>query len=264
VLPIRKVRDARLSAGGASVAIATGDRVARIWSPEGTLGLEFPTRDRVEAVAFSPDGRTLATAGPKGVTLSNLRENGRFERLIEAGPETVDIAFSPDGRRLVTAGADGVGRIWSAVDGRRLQRLVGHRGPLTSARFSPDGKLVVTASADNYAIVWNAASGERYQRLRGHGAIVSDAGFSSDGRWVVTAGPGRAGLWEVRTGKLLSFLDGHFHPIRAAAFGEHGFSVFTAGDDGTVRTYTCEVCAPLSALLTLADRRLALADGGPR
>ena len=93
---------------------------------------------------------------------------------------------------------------------------------------------------------------------------MSDAGFSSDGRWIVTAGPGRAGLWEVRTGDLLTLLDGHFGPIRRAKFGEHGYTVFTAGDDGTVRTYTCEVCAPVSDLLRLADRRIALANGAPR
>ena len=123
----------------------------------------------------------------------------------------------------------------------------------------------MTASADHDAIVWDAETGERRRAaLRGHGAVVSDAGFSSDGRWIVTAGPGRAGLWEVRTGDLLSLLDGHDGPIRGAEFGEHGYTVFTAGDDGTVRTYTCEVCAPLSELLALADRRLAVARGARR
>ena len=264
VLPIRGVRDARLSPSGDSVAIATGERVARIWSTEGVLGLEFRTRDRVDVVAFSPDGRTLATAGPNGVMLWNLQENGRFERLIKAGQDTVDLSFSPDGKRLVTAAADGVGRIWSTSTGRPLQELVGHKDRLTSAEFSPDGKLVVTASADHDARVWDANSGEPRLRLQAHGAIVSDAGFSSDGRWIVTAGPGRAGLWEVRTGDLLTLLDGHFGPIRGAKFGEHGYTVFTAGDDGTVRTYTCEVCAPVSDLLRLADRRIALATGAPR
>ena len=80
----------------------------------------------MNVVAFSPDGRMLATAGPKGVMLWNLRENGRFERLIEAGPDTVDLSFSPDGMRLVTAGADGVGRIWSVDTGRLEHELLGH------------------------------------------------------------------------------------------------------------------------------------------
>jgi WD40 repeat protein len=263
VLPIRGVRNARLGPSGDSVAIAAGDRVARIWSTEGDPRLEFPTRDRVNVVAFSPDGRILATAGPQGVMLWNLRENGRFERRIEVGPDTVDLSFSPDGTRLVTAGNDGVGRIWSADTGRPEQELLGHTDRLTSAEFSSDGKLVVTASADKDAIIWDAKTGNMRKRLRGHGAIVSDAAFSSDGRWIVTAGPGRAGLWEVRTGSLLSFLDGHDRLIGGAEF-EHGYTSFTAGDDGTVRTYTCEVCAPLPALLALADRRLAVVTEGRR
>ena len=171
VLPIRGVRDAQLSPSGNSVAIAAGDRFARTWSTEGVPGLEFPTRDRVNVVAFSPDGRVLATAGPKGVMLWNLRENGRFERLIEAGPDTVDLSFSPDGKRLVTAGSDGVGRIWNVDTGGLEQDLLGHTDRLTSAEFSPNGKLVVTASADRDAIVWDAQTGQRRKRLRGHGAM---------------------------------------------------------------------------------------------
>jgi WD40 repeat protein len=93
--------------------------------------------------------------------------------------------------------------------------------------------------------------------LRGHGAIVQDAAFSSDGRWILTAGPGTAGLWEARTGRLLSLLRGHVGPLTAAEFAPGGYKVFTAGQDGTVRTYTCDVCAPLSGLLALADRRRA-------
>ena len=134
-----------------------------------------------------------------------------------------DLSFSPDGTRLVTASEDGLGRIWD-IEERcgSSSSSRGTRDRLTSAKFSPDGKLVVTASADHDAMVWNAKTGKLLEEglLRGHGAIVSDAGFSSDGRWIVTAGPGRAALWEVRTGKLLTFLDGHFRAIRAAEFDE--------------------------------------------
>lgn len=262
VLPARRVRDASFSANGSLVATASGDGTARIWTAQGTPQQTIRTSGRVTAVAFSPNGRSLATAGPEGVALWGV-EDRKAERL-RTGPGVVDLSFSPDGERLVTAGSDGKAQIWTVATGRRENVLVGHRDRLTSAKFSPDGALVVTASADHDARVWDARTGKRRQLLRGHGEIVSDAGFSSDGRWIVTAGPGAAGLWEVRTGKLLSLLQGHKGRLTGAEFSGDGYSVFSSGADGTVRTYACEVCAPLSDLLKLADRRLASVGVAPR
>jgi WD40 repeat protein len=259
VLPARKVRDAAVSPDGTLVATASGDRIARIWTREGASRLEFRLPGTVDAVAFSPGGRTLATAGSRGVALLGIEGRPKVLRVLEAGPGIVRLSFSPDGTRLVTAGSDGTGQIWNTSTGRREHVLAGHRDRLTSARFSPDGALVVTASRDHDAIVWDAQSGKRREHglLRAHTAIVSDAAFSSDGRWIVTAGPGAAGLWEVRTGKFLTFLRGHVGILTSAEFAEEGYDVFTAGQDGTVRTYECEVCAPIPGLLALADGRLA-------
>jgi WD40 repeat protein len=257
VLPARKVRGAVLSPDGTLVATASGDRVARIWTREGDPRLAFRVPGTVDAVAFSPDGRTLAMAGSRGIAILGIAGRPKVLRELKAGPGIVRLSFSPDGKHLVTAGSDGIGQIWNTNTGRREYVLRGHSDRLTSARFSPDGTLVVTASADHDAIVWDARTGDARKPLRAHGAIVSDAAFSSDGRWIVTAGPGRAGLWEVSTGKLLTFLDGHLGILTSAEFGEEGYDVFTAGEDGTVRTYECEVCAPLAGLLSIADRRLA-------
>jgi WD40 repeat protein len=255
-LPTRGVRDASVSADGSLVATASADGTARIWAASGVQKLLVRTRQPIDAVAFSLDGQTLATAGAEAVVLWRVADGTR-ERTLRSSRGTVDLSFSPEGEHLVTAGADGKGRIWSVATGRLEHVLVGHGDRLTSARFSPDGALVVTASADHDARVWDARTGSRRGLLRGHGAAVQDAAFSSDGRWIVTAGPGTAGLWEARTGRLLSLLRGHGGPLTAAEFGRGGYKVFTAGEDGTVRTYTCEVCAPLSGLLALADGRRA-------
>jgi WD40 repeat protein len=85
----------------------------------------------------------------------------------------------------------------------RASVLEGHRNALTSATFSPDGTLVVSTSVDHDGRVWDVNSGELLRVLRGHFAVVTDAAFSPDGRWIVTAGPTTAGLWNVKTGKLL-------------------------------------------------------------
>jgi WD40 repeat protein len=255
VLPARGVRSATISADGGLVATASTDGSVRIWTANGAPRLVVRT-PKPEAVAFSADGRSLATAGAEGVVLWGVADGARG-RVLPSSRGTVALSFSPDGQRLVTAGVDGKGRIWSVATGRLEHELVGHRNRLTSATFSPDGTFVVTASADHDARVWDARTGHMRVLLRGHGAAVQDAAFSSDGRWVVTAGPGTAGLWEARTGRLLSLLRGHAGPLVSAEFGRKGYDVFTAGQDGTVRTYTCEVCAPLSGLLALADRRRA-------
>jgi WD40 repeat protein len=108
-------------------------------------------------------------------------------------------------------------------------------------------------------------TGDERALLSGHGAIVSEARFSADGRWLVTAGPGTAGLWSVESGLEPSLLTGHSGLLRGAAFAGDGYTILTAGgEDGTIRTYTCEVCGRIPDLLALADRRLAGAGDARR
>ena len=252
------------SPDGTLVATASGDRMVRIWTREGVI----------EARVRLPGTVTLSHSVPMGARSPRPARGGRdlgIEgtpkplRVLDAGPGIVRLSFSPDGKRLVTAGSDGRGQIWNIATGQREHVLTGHRDRLTSARFSPDGTLVVTASADHDAIVWDARTGEDLSYAPGHTARSSamlrsaptDAGSSRPApAWPVCGRSGRE--------SLLTFLDGHVGLITSAEFGEEGYDVFTAGQDGTVRKYTCEVCAPVSGLLALADRRLAGMEDSPR
>ena len=267
VLRVGMVREARLSSDGRLVATASKGHTARISTIDGSPRQTLPHPGSVLAVAFSPDGERLATAGDDSVVrLWRVRDGKLDERLprLDRG-RIVDLSFSPDGRRLVGAGADAKAPIWNLESGTLERTLSGHRDDLTSAAFSPDGRLVVTASVDHDARVWDARTGEMRALLSGHGAIVSEARFSADGRWIVTAGPGTAGLWSVESGHVPSLLTGHFGLLRGAAFVGHGYTILTAGgEDGTIRTYTCEVCGRIPDLLALADRRLAHAGHARR
>ena len=93
--------------------------------------------------------------------------------------------------------------------------------------------------------------------LRGHFEVVSDAEFSPDGRWVVTAGPKTAGLWDARSGQLVFFLRGHTERLTSATFDPSSGRIVTASEDGTVRTYRCDVCGGLDSLIALAKSRLS-------
>jgi WD40 repeat protein len=104
--------------------------------------------------------------------------------------------------------------------------------------------------------VLDAAHGRQLEALRGHFATVSNAAFSPNGLWLVTAGPGSAGLWDLVNQQRLLFLDGHQGLLLAAGFDRSGRRITTIGADGTVRTYSCDVCGGTAELLRLAARRL--------
>jgi WD40 repeat protein len=168
-----------------------------------------------------------------------------------------DVAFDGRRARLVTAGADGVARIWSVESGKLLQELRGHKAAVTAAEFSRDGRLLATASADHDGRLWDASSGRPLAVLSGHFGRVSDIALNAGGRWAVTAGPASAALWETRTGRLVFYLRGHRGMVASADFADADDTAFTAGADGTVRTYRCDICGDLEELASLARDRLA-------
>ena len=120
----------------------------------------------------------------------------------------------------------------------------------------PARRTVLTSSQDFDARSWDAATGKPLELFRGHFGPVSDVAISEDGRWVATAGPISAGLWAAATGRLVFYLRGHTGQLRSVDFSPDGKQILTASLDGTVRTYSCEICGNLPQLVTLARERL--------
>jgi WD40 repeat protein len=278
------------SPNGSTVVTASDDRTARVWKADtgGQLAALRGHRGAVSSALFVGGNRLVATGSEDGEVrvwnapaqpqLTLLAELGRpVERIgavrkgsivVEAGGLSYVVARGSRVRRIhgspmpaVRASDGTTARIEGDVvrlrrsDGRE-QMLEGHTDRVTSVRFSSDGNLAVTASRDRTARIWDVGTGRPIQVLRGHRGIVSDASFSPDGRWVVTAGPGRAGLFRAADGRLLFLLRGHEGILRAAAFDPSGTLIVTGGEDGTVRTYDCDVCRSGEALVDAARRRL--------
>ncbi|MUG92059.1 hypothetical protein F7734_06125 [Scytonema sp. UIC 10036] len=190
--------------------------------------------DFVRSVAFSPDGKTIATASSDSTHLWNLK--GEFLQTLTEHSEVVNsVAFSPDGKTIATASSDSTVRLWN-LKGKSLQTLTGHSGSVLSVAFSPDGKTIATGSDDSTVRLWNL-KGESFQTLTGRSGSVLSVTFSPDGKTIATASSdGRVHLWNLK-GESLQTLIGHIGIVYSVAFSPDGKTIATASSDRTVRLW---------------------------
>lgn len=173
----------------------------------------------VHSIAFSADGRFLASAGEDGSALVWDVGNHREFRSFARSENALDaIAFSGDGHLVATGGHDGSIVLWDAASGRRLQALKGHPGGVTALSFAHSGKSLASAGADRTVRIWDASNGKEIRALTGHTDAVTAAVFSSDDRLVVSASVDKTlKVWDLADGREVRTLTGHSDRVAAVA-----------------------------------------------
>jgi WD40 repeat protein len=189
----------------------------KLWEVETgkLLRTETVPRGGLLAVAYSPDGKFLATSGIGG--LVQLWDADKLQLAAEfvAHKGAVNgLGFSPDREYLVTGGIDRAVKVWkvAALRGRRLVPtllLTGHAAAVNAVAFSPgDGKWIASAARDGSVFLWDVAAGRLEQKLPGHESEATCLAFSPSGKVLATGGGagllrGEVKVWELATGKLL-------------------------------------------------------------
>lgn len=222
-----------LTAGGA----------APQWVLERTLNEKGLFADRVNALRFSPDGKTLATGGGE---LSRSGDIHFFDvaggKLIRAWKEkhadtVLCLDFSPDGKCLASGAADKIARVTEIATGKQMNVFEGHTHHVMGVAFRADGRVLATAGADGLVLSWDMIIGERKKKIEGWTKEVTSLQFIGATNQIVTsAGDNRVRIVTDEGGEVRSIANLPDY-MQASVSTPNGSTIIAGGEDSVLRIW---------------------------
>lgn len=205
----------------------------------------------VRAVAFSPDGLTVATAGEDQIIHTWSAENGAgFDTFPSQLGSVQSLAYAPDGRIISAAEKNGA-IVWRNGPTWTLARTLGtgdEKSPLSNRvvalDFSPDGQTIATGggvpSRSGEVKLWRTSDGGLVREISpSHSDTVFSVAFSPDGKLLATAGADKfVKIFDAGSGKLVKQLSGHTHYVLGVSWRANGREIASSGADKAVKLWS--------------------------
>ena len=268
--------DAAPGAGIGAVAGSPGGRLAAVCRDDGSVTVyrmadgsatvikawAHQCHEPASAVAFSPDGSRVATAGD-AIRVWKTEDGDAVDALPEGTHAAKALAYDRTGRHLAAAGTNGAVLVWDAAKGVLRHILVRHKGVVHAAAFSPLSGQLATAGFDGTIRIWDPDAGEHVHSMSGWECHASVLAFSpADGALALGGADGVVRFREPRNWTQIRVWPGHVQGITAMCFDLRGERLVTVGRDGTVRVWDPATGAAELVLLPQRERWAAAAADG--
>jgi WD40 repeat protein len=252
--PLTYISSVAISPDGKLLACGRSDGRVELWNlddpnPQGNLVNSHRHLGLVSSVAFSRDGRRIASAGGADRVIDISNVTGAQGKSILTDSEVFTVAFDPRSDLLASGGSDGDIRFWSP-DGAP-QRVISqaHRHGVMSVAFSPTKPVIASGGGDQMVRLWDTDSLTPLGHpLRGHKETVEGVAFNADGTRVVSASADHnVQMWDANRGEPIGdVMTGHTEIVWAVAFVSDGDEIVSGSNDHLIRVWNGAVGQPLS------------------
>jgi WD40 repeat protein len=231
-----------LSADEKRLAVGRGDRISiyDLSTPKRPVIGEMTTpNDLVQSLAWSGDGKWLATGGYGHLRIWDVKSQKLARDIGKLAGRVTAAAFTPDGSMLAAADGEASSpasiHVWQVSDGKAMANWVAHADTIFSLKISANGKFIATGAADKVAKLWDLNSHKELAKFEGHSGPVMAVAFNSDTTSLATAGVDKEiKVWDLKTREQTASMITNPGAVTDLAWAD-GKTVVSACEDGIVR-----------------------------